>query len=48
VTLSEKGASLKSVFNNIRAQTGYFFFYDEALLNKTKPITLHVNDKTMN
>lgn len=40
ITLSEKGSSLKKVFEEIRKQTGYLFFYDVNELKKSRPVTL--------
>ncbi len=47
VTLSERNSSLKHIFNNIKAQTGYFFFYDDVLLSQAKPVTIQVKGTEM-
>lgn len=47
VTLSEENASLKKVFREIKKQTGYTFFYNSALLDKTHPVTIRVKDEDM-
>lgn len=40
VTFSGKDVPLKNVFNVVKDQTGYVFFFDEALLKGTKPVTI--------
>lgn len=40
VSFSGKETPLKKVFSAIEAQSGYVFFYDKVLLNKTKPVTI--------
>ena len=47
VTLSEKNAKIEKVFNVIKAQTGYVFFYDAALLQDSKPVTLNVKNEPL-
>jgi TonB-linked SusC/RagA family outer membrane protein len=44
VTISEKDASLKKVFREIRKQTGYFFIYTNELIQRAAPVTIHVKD----
>ncbi|WP_245856809.1 TonB-dependent receptor [Mucilaginibacter auburnensis] len=44
VTLSEKDASLAAVFTKIKSQTNYTFVYPDALLKKTKPVTVDVKN----
>lgn len=44
ITLNEKGTSLEQVIQKIRKQTGYDFFYSAGILNNAKPITLKVNN----
>lgn len=44
VTLSEKNTSIEKLFTSIKAQTGYLFFYDEALLEKARPVTIQVKN----
>ena len=40
VTFSGKDVPLKNVFNAVKSQTGYVFFFDEELLKGTKPVTI--------
>ncbi len=40
VTFSGKDVPLQQVFNAVKNQTGYVFFFDEALLKGTKPVTI--------
>lgn len=44
ITLSEKNTSLKRVFEEMRRQTGYLFFYDVKELKKSKPVTLSIRN----
>jgi TonB-linked SusC/RagA family outer membrane protein len=43
INLSENNASLKKLFKEIKAQSGYNFLYTEGILNKAKPVTIKVN-----
>ncbi len=47
VTLSKKNATLKSIFADIRKQTGYDFFYDDALLKHAKRINIEITNATL-
>ncbi|WP_462226744.1 STN domain-containing protein, partial [Mucilaginibacter sp.] len=47
VTLSEKDAPLSALFAKIKRQTNYTFVYPDALLKKTKPITIDVKNVTL-
>lgn len=40
VTLSERNASLETVFRYIEKQTGYVFFFDQHLLDKAKKVSV--------
>jgi TonB-linked SusC/RagA family outer membrane protein len=40
VTFSGTNVPLKNVFNVVKEQTGYVFFFDEALLKGTRPVTI--------
>lgn len=42
VTLSEKNVPLETIFTQIRKQTGFTFFYNEALLDKASRVTIDV------
>lgn len=44
VSFSGKDVPLKTVFKAIREQTGYVVFYDNALLNSTRPVTIEVKN----
>ncbi len=44
VSLSADNISLKEVFQKIRKQTGYQFFYKDELLKKAKPLAIHVEN----
>ncbi len=47
VTLSEKNVSIEKIFKSIKAQTGYIFFYDESLIEKSTPVTINVKDQPL-
>lgn len=47
VTLSAKDAPLATLFNKIKSQTDYTFVYPDALLKKTKPVTVDVKNVTI-
>lgn len=47
VSFSGKEVSLKAVFSAIRKQTGYVVFYDNNLLKTTHPVTLTLEDATL-
>ncbi len=40
VTFTGKNVPLKNIFNVVKDQTGYVFFFDEALLKGTRPVTI--------
>jgi len=42
VTLSEKDVPLEKVFKEIKKQTGFVFFYDEAWLQEAKKVSINV------
>ena len=44
ITLSEKRASIKSIFAAIEAQTGYVVFYNKEHLQKATPVSVDVHD----
>ncbi|HVU94330.1 MAG TPA: SusC/RagA family TonB-linked outer membrane protein [Puia sp.] len=44
VTLSERNASLQEIFKAIHRQTGYQFFYEDALLDKAGKFSIIVKD----
>ncbi len=47
VTLSEKDASLQKVFRRIHQQTGYQFFYEDALLDKAGVVSINVKNASL-
>ncbi|NOT91846.1 MAG: TonB-dependent receptor [Ferruginibacter sp.] len=47
VTLSGKDVPLLKVFETIKTQTGYVFFYDASLLEQSKTITINVKNKPL-
>lgn len=47
VTLSEKNAPLEKIFDRLRAQTGYLFFYNDQLMKKARPVTIRLRNATV-
>lgn len=47
ITLSEKNASLKKIFNLLSKQTGLSILYDEADLRQAHPISIEVKDMSL-
>jgi TonB-linked SusC/RagA family outer membrane protein len=47
VTLAGKQLPLLKVFEAIKKQTGYVFFYDAALLQQSKPINISIKNKPL-
>ena len=47
VTISKKDESLKNIFNDIREQTGYDFFYNSTLLANAKPVSINVTNASL-
>ncbi|MBO9152400.1 TonB-dependent receptor [Chitinophaga sp. GCM10012297] len=47
VTYSGKDVPLKKVFTAIEKQAGYVFFYDAAILENAKPVTVNVSQGTV-
>lgn len=47
VTISKPSISLKDAFSEIRQQTGYFFIYNNEIVNQLKPISIHVRNATI-
>ena len=45
VSITGKNISLKKIFKEIKDQTGYVFFYDAALLSKSRPVTINIQDE---
>src|ERR1700744_2348685 len=44
ITLDTKDATLKSVLNQIKQQSGYYFVIDNDLLDNAKTVTLHLKN----
>ncbi|TKC09742.1 TonB-dependent receptor [Pedobacter frigoris] len=44
VSLSVKNANLKQVFSELNKQTGYRFLYNEEIINKSVPVTVHLQN----
>ncbi|WP_316825905.1 SusC/RagA family TonB-linked outer membrane protein [Pedobacter miscanthi] len=47
VTLKEKNAPLESVISKIRSQTGYDFVFDFRLLEKSKRVSVNLNNENL-
>jgi len=43
VSLSKRKISMEKLFTELNRQTGYNFIYNDALLKKTKPFSIHVD-----
>ncbi|MET0394432.1 MAG: carboxypeptidase-like regulatory domain-containing protein, partial [Chitinophagaceae bacterium] len=44
ITISETNVPIKKVFDQIEKQSGYLFWYTNAVLQKTHPVTIHVKN----
>lgn len=47
ITLNIKNEPLVKIFNEIRNQSGYDFFYDLKLIKQTKPVTINVKNASI-
>jgi TonB-dependent starch-binding outer membrane protein SusC len=47
VTLSKKNATLKSIFAEIRKQTGYDFFYEEKVIKDARRVNIEVTNASI-
>jgi TonB-linked SusC/RagA family outer membrane protein len=47
VTLNEQNAPLKKIFKEIKKQTGYTFFYNAGLLDKSHPVSITCKDEDL-
>jgi TonB-linked SusC/RagA family outer membrane protein len=47
ITLREKNASLESVLNSIKQQSGYVFFYNYRIMEKSKPVTVSLSGASL-
>lgn len=44
LTLEEKNVKLEKIFKEIKKQSGYVFFYKTGVLQGTKPVSINVNN----
>src|SRR5688500_15555839 len=44
ITLSLRGATLERVFVEIKKQSGYYFIYEEGLLQRARKVDIEVKD----
>lgn len=47
ITLSKSDVALKSIFKELKAQTGYNFFYTDNLLENTSPVSINVRNSEL-
>ncbi|ULT26822.1 STN domain-containing protein [Sphingobacterium sp. E70] len=47
VTMHVNKGNLKTIFQEIKKQTGYHFFYDESLFNGLKVVSLNANNQEL-
>ena len=47
ITINEKSASLESILQKIRKQSGYDFFYSSTMLKNTKPVSINVKNASV-
>ncbi|MGV3508716.1 MAG: TonB-dependent receptor [Sphingobacteriaceae bacterium] len=47
ITLSEKNASLKEVFKEIKKQSGYLFWYEDVLLKNSKNVNINLKNASL-
>src|ERR1700759_1704481 len=47
VTLNEKNATLDKVFDDIKKQSGYIFFYNNEVLNGIGRVSINIKDATL-
>jgi len=47
ITLTKQNTPLQKVFREIKKQTGYVFFYNLRMLDKTHPVTIDVQNATL-
>lgn len=48
ITLNRTNISLNKVIKEIRTQSGYDFFYNNALIAKARPVSIHVKNVSLN
>ncbi len=47
ITLSEQNAPLKKVLKEIRKQCGYSFFYEDEILQKSRPVSVSIRNQPL-
>ena len=47
VSIHQRNSDLKTVLNAIRKQTGYYFIYTKAVMQKAKPVSIDVTDREL-
>ncbi len=47
ITLNVKEAKLSAVFQKIKKQTGYNFFYNESMLKSAGPVTVNIKEQSL-
>ena len=47
ITLHERNTKLEKVFHKIKKQTGYSFWYEDKLLQKSEPVNINVEQETL-
>lgn len=47
VSLNEQNANLKTIFKELRKQTGYYFIYTDEMLSKSKPVSIKTFQKEL-
>ncbi|WP_187774852.1 TonB-dependent receptor [Pedobacter sp. BS3] len=48
ISMSENNISLKDAFKELRAKTGYYFIYNNDALSGTRPVSIHVQNVSIN
>lgn len=48
ITLNATNKPLKEVLQSLRKQSGYAFIFDDALMAKSKPVSINVREKNLN
>jgi len=47
ITLSQKNAPIQKVFEEIKKQSGYKFWYEDAMLTKSKPVDISIRNASL-
>lgn len=48
VSITRQNTSLKSVMQDLRKQTGYYFIYNNAVIQESRPVTLNLKNADLN